>query len=221
MNNVSTGVFDRFGRDSISSRGFFFILGAVLVWGLGGTAFIANEVSKSGWEPGWLAIIGIGLIVPIIGIMIAVKSDNPLISFVGYNLVIIPFGIILSPIVNHYRHELIRNAFLVTSCVTGIMMLLGTLYPEFFSKIGRVLFLSLLGLLGVRLLQLFIPGFPNLGIIDWIAAAIFSLYIGYDWYRANNVPKTIDNAVDIALDIYLDFINLFINILSIMSKSDD
>ena len=50
------------------------------------------------------------------------------------------------------------------------------------------------------------------------AAAIFSLYIGYDMYRAQRYPKTADNAVDCAVDIYLDIINLFLRLLRILGR---
>jgi FtsH-binding integral membrane protein len=57
-------------------------------------------------------------------------------------------------------------------------------------------------------------------IVDWIAAGIFSLYIAYDYARAQLIPKTVDNAVDVCIALYLDVINLFIRIASIMSRRD-
>ena len=52
-----------------------------------------------------------------------------------------------------------------------------------------------------------------------MSAGIFSLYIGYDYQRAQFYPPTVDNAVDCALDIYLDIINLFLDILRILARS--
>jgi FtsH-binding integral membrane protein len=100
------------------------------------------------------------------------------------------------------------------------MSMLAIIFPNFFSKIGGALFISLIGLVVVRIAQCFIPVLANLTIIDWISAGIFSLYVGFDWWRANNVPKTFDNAIDIALDLYLDIINLFLSILRILGKKD-
>ena len=59
------------------------------------------------------------------------------------------------------------------------------------------------------------------GWIDFIVVGIFTLYVGFDWSRAQAYPKTIDNAVDSAIDIYMDIINLFVRILSILSRHDD
>ena len=62
----------------------------------------------------------------------------------------------------------------------------------------------------------------NLLIVSWFAAIIFSLYIGYDFLKANELRYTVDNAVDSAVDIYLDIINLFLRILEILgSRRDD
>jgi len=67
--------------------------------------------------------------------------------------------------------------------------------------------------------QMFIPAL-RLGIIDYIGAGLFSLYIGYDMYRANHVAKTLDNAIDISIDLYLDIVNLFLFVLRILGKKD-
>lgn len=56
------------------------------------------------------------------------------------------------------------------------------------------------------------------GVTDWIVAAIFCGYVGYDWGRANNIPKTLDNAVDSAAALYMDIINLFLRILRILGR---
>ena len=58
-------------------------------------------------------------------------------------------------------------------------------------------------------------------VTSWIAAGVFSLYIGYDVYRSQQFPKTVDNAVDCALDIYMDIANLFLRILQILGKRKD
>ena len=95
----------------------------------------------------------------------------------------------------------------------------GLLFPQFFEKIGSVLFFGLLGVLLTAILSRFIPGI-SMG-VTMVSAGLFSLYIGFDVYRSQQFPRTIDNAVDCAVDIYLDIINLFLNLLRIFGKSKD
>ena len=54
---------------------------------------------------------------------------------------------------------------------------------------------------------------------DWLVALLFCGYIGYDWAKAQEKRKTLDNAVDSAVDLYLDIINLFVRLLG--SKDND
>ena len=195
---------------------------ASLVWGLFGTALVAYLAIQSGYVPGLWGIISWGLVLPVLGIIIAVNNnDSALLSFLGYNLVLVPFGVVLGPMLNHYHLNVIEEAFGLTAAVTFVMGLIGTLFPQFFSKLGAALLLSLFVLLMVRIAQMFIPALSNLGLIDYIAAGIFSLYIAYDMSRAHQVTKTFGNAILISVDLYLDIVNLFISILDIISSSED
>ena len=97
------------------------------------------------------------------------------------------------------------------------MMCLGTLFPAFFQKISGVLTIALLLVIVVELIEIFIFNTHH-GILDWIVVLIFCGYIGYDWGRANQIPKTVDNAVDSAAALYMDIINLFLRILRILGR---
>ena len=156
----------------------------------------------------------------IIGVLMSSKSDNPVISFIGYNLVVVPVGLVLSITISAYVRagagDLIFQAIVYTAVSTAVMIGLSIALPDFFSKIGWILFGALLGLVIAELLALFIfPGSQNM--LAWIGAGIFALYIGYDYWRAQQFPKTLDNAIDCAVDIYLDIINLFLKILRILA----
>ena len=216
---VSTGVFDRSGADEISERAFFGTLAVVLLYGFLMTAWVASQCATTFAQGiNWIELVVIGLIMPIIGIFIAVISENPFVSFFGYNLVVVPFGVILAPVLQHYSPNVIQDTFLITGLDVFIMSALGVTFPKFFSNIGGVLFTALGGLVIVRIVQCFVPSFANFTLIDWISAGVFSLYVGFDWWRANDVPKTFDNAIDLALSLYLDIFNLFLSILRILGN---
>ena len=68
-----------------------------------------------------------------------------------------------------------------------------------------------------ELLEIFVFG-GDRELIDWIVVVIFCGYIGLDWGRANQIPKTMDNAVDSAAALYMDIINLFLRILRILGR---
>ena len=161
------------------------------------------------------------LILGFVGIIISIISERPSVSFIGYNLLVIPSGLVLTLALQEFGgidSTIVKQAFLYTTIISGIMVLLGNLYPKFFEKMGGMLFAALIGLIITRIIA-FICNFDNVA-ISWIAAIIYSLYIGYDIYKSQKLSKTIDNAIECAIDLYLDIFGVFINLLDILDKEN-
>lgn len=162
------------------------------------------------------------LIFGFLGVILSIFSKKAIVSFIGYNLLVIPSGLVLSLALQEYGGIdtiIVKQAFLYTSIITGVMITLGVLYPKFFEKIGRILFVALFGIFITEIIM-FIFNIDNI-LISWIGAIIYSLYIGYDIYKSQKLKKTADNAVDCAVDIYLDIIGLFLYILDILGEAND
>ena len=215
-------VFRRTEHDSpgrqVSKNVYNLIIGLVLCWG-----FLVNwgMVKSIPYE----AIVGINPWVFFIGYFVSCffgihlfrKSEQPIVSFIGYNFVVVPFGLIINLVVYRYDPSLVLSAIRVTGLVTLTMMVLGTIFPQFFDRIAGALTIALLVVTIVELVEIFILRIHH-GIIDWIVVFIFCGYVGYDWGRANRIPRTIDNAVDSAASLYMDIINIFSRILRIMGR---
>ncbi len=217
---MANSVFDRSVLDGpeVSGSTYNLVIGLVLLWGFAVNWYIVKTVTPESIMHinMWVFLIGY-FASCFFGIFLFQKSDNPIISFIGYNFVVVPFGLIVNLAVSRYSPTIVSDAIAITGMVTLIMMILGTLFPAFFQKIAGVLTVSLIVVIIVQLVESFILK-KHFGIVDWITALIFCGYIGYDWGRANNIPKTLDNAVDSAASIYMDIINLFLAILRILGN---
>lgn len=219
---IQNSVFTRTETNSdgkmISANMYNLVIGLTLCWGFALNWYMVKNIPYDiVLQYGMLPFI-IGYFVScFIGIMLYSKSDNPFISFIGYNFIVVPFGFIINIAVAAYDPNIVITAVRVTGLVTAGMMLLGSMYPAFFKKISGALFISLIVVVIVELIEVFVLK-THSTIIDWIVAVIFCGYIGYDWARANSIPKTVDNAVDSAASLYIDIINLFLRILSIMGR---
>lgn len=213
---LSTWVFYRKWEDEITQERFFGTIWLVLARWLWLTAFVAYYANSIWFYPNDLMLI-VWLLISIWGIYLAIKSKNPILSFVGYNLIVLPFWFELGPILDVYSPEVIQKALWMTAWIAILMWLLWSVYPNIFKKLWMALFISLLCIVIVWIVQLFVPSL-DLWFIDYISAWVFSLYIGYDMYRANSVQKTYDNAIDMCVDFYLDIINLFLDLLKIMGR---
>ena len=204
--------------DLLSPAAYNVAIGMVLFWGFGVNFYMVQNIPpEAAMQFGfWPFMIGY-IACCFAGVMLYSRSDNPAISFVGYNLVVLPFGLVINTIVAGYSPGVVLEAIRVTAGVTIVMMCLGSMYPAFFQRISGALTMALLGVIIVEMVGYFFFDFHH-GIFDWAVAAIFCGYIGYDWGRANQIPKTLDNAIDSAAAIYMDVINLFLRVLRIMGR---
>lgn len=205
----------------VSQRTYNLVLGAVVLWGLIVNLIMCTMESVVEFYVSVNPIIFlIGyFVLCILGTIITNRSDSPIISFIGYNMVCLPIGVIVSACVYAYGGlggELVQQAFLITCIITGAMIVASVMFPQVFSKLGGALLIVLVCLI-IAEIVLLILGIDQI-ITSWIAAALFSLYIGVDIYRSQQFPPSIDNAVDCALDIYLDIINLFLRILRLLAR---
>ncbi len=217
---LETNVFDRTETTDalVSDLVYNLVIGLTLCWGFG-----VNWLMVTNIDPNAIAAINpwvffIGYFAScFFGVYLFRTSSNPMVSFIGYNFVVVPFGLIINMVVARYDADLVAQAMRVTGAVTIGMMCFGSLFPAFFQRIAGALTIALLLVIVVELIEVFVFGIHH-GIIDWIVVLIFCGYIGYDWARANNIPKTLDNAVDSAAALYMDIINLFLRILRILGS---
>ncbi len=205
--------------ERVSASVYNLVIGAVLCWGFFVNYLMVKLIPYEAIASVPPLAFFIGYIVSCFaGIFMFQKSDSPVISFIGYNLVVIPFGFIINLVVARYNPYIVADAIRITGIVTVFMMITSSMIPRFFLKIGWALTISLIIVIIVEVIEFFIFGMHH-GILDWVVAVIFCGYIGYDWARANAIPKTIDNAVDSAASLYIDIINLFLRILRILGRS--
>ncbi len=222
---MNDSVWERTGYGTMSKNLFALM---VAIWTAAGIAVsaVASYYTQK-MELSWVFLIGV-LVVGIIGVIIALASNNPLISLLGYMMVAVPFGMMLGPVVAMYTVASVVRVFFVTTGIVVVLGIVGAIIPDSLEGWGS----WLLGALTMLLIGYFIVpiagmfGLPidrALTWMDWIGVVVFSGYVIYDWNRAMRVPFTMDNAIDCALAVYLDFINLFIRLLSLTGtkKSDD
>lgn len=202
----------------LSLRAYNLTIGLVLLWGFAVNIVMCNYFTQTfmRWN---FAMVVIGyFIIAIAGIFISKSSNNPFISFIGYNMVVLPVGVVLSIALTEYNKISIMNALLTTTAVTLIMVVLASVIPTIFLSIGRVLFACLTGVVICELIFILI-GLATPSLWDFGVAVIFCGYIAYDWAEAQIKARTLDNAVDSVIELYLDIVNLFLRILSSSSKS--
>ena len=210
------------GETELSERAFNLVIGGMLMWG-----FLLNYLTValfgqqviamvSGMNPIVFLLVYLALV--LIGNTLVVKGGAGL-SFIGYTLIAAPIGIVICLSVRGVPVDIVKSAVLITAIVTLCFMIAGTIFARFFLGLGRVLLFALLFTIVGSLINMLLFGGRGYMIYEWIGAAVFSLYIGYDWARANTCARTLNNAIDLSASLYLDIVNLFLRILEIMNRN--
>ena len=213
----SARLFDDGSQAILSANMYNLVIGGVILYGVLINALMSHYMASTILSINPIALIIGYFVLVIAGCMITYTSKKPLISFPGYNLVVLPLGAVLTVCLQGYDSSVVFKAFFLTSVITAVMVLMASLFPGTFAGMGRMLFVGLIGVLIAQLLCMFLH--IGMTLLSWVAAVLFSLYIGYDWVKAQMYVKTLDNAVDSALDIYLDIVNLFLRLVQIIGRS--
>lgn len=196
----------------ISDAAYNLLIGLVIGWGLWVNYLMVQSIPAE-----WLLAVNprvllIGYFVLVVTGAICTASNNAATSFLGYNLIVLPVGLLLVRFLADVAPAVIARACFATGMVTASMMLLAIMYSGFFLNLRRGLMVALLVAIVVELGSGLLTGtFPP--VFDWIFVLIFSGYIGHDWAQAQQLPKTLDNAVDSGVSVYLDIINLFLRLI--------
>ena len=206
--------------DELSLRAYNMLIGVILLYGFVVNYFMCKYFTNVFAEWNFTLVVIGYFVVAISGIIINRTSENPLVSFIGYNMVVVPVGVVLSLALKEYDTQAIMNAIIVTGGVTALMLVVSTIKPDVFLSMGRALLIALTCAVVIELLCLLF-GIIMPGIWDALIAVLFALYIGYDWAKAQDDEHTLDNAVDACVDLYLDIINLLLRVLGSSSKSKD
>lgn len=207
-------------NEIISDKMYNGVLMGVTMWGLLLNTIMCFTCGDLLFELPFIPFIIGYIVLCIAGTAIANASNNPIVSFIGFNMVAVPLGVIVAGTVQVYAGidaGIVFQALAYTVTVVFLMLLLSTMFPQWFLSLGKVLLICLLLNIVVGLVLSLFIGTTSV-ISTGIGALIFSLYIGYDFQKAQQYPHTIDNAVDCALDLYVDIINLFLRILRLLGR---
>lgn len=205
--------------EEVTEQQYNMIIGVMLLYGFVVNAILCFALTKQVMRINPVALVVIYFAGMIIGMIVCRKTQNPVVSFIGYNLIVVPLGLFITPILAMYQISTIRYAFCVMAVCTLLMIGLANMYPVFFRSIGRMLFgCFLVAMLGEVIM--WCVGLSS-GIFDFVFVGLLMGYVGFDWAVAQNKRKTKANAIISAGLIFADMIYMLIRLLRILSKRNN
>ena len=137
-------------------------------------------------------------------------------------------GISLGFIFYVYEIGSIFKAFISAAAVFGVMAIAGYTTKTDLTKMGRLLFLGLIGIIIASLINFFTKSDTMDYIISILGVIIFTGLTAYDVQKIKALSYESDGSVAYrklgimgALNLYLDFINLFLLLLRLMGGKRD
>ena len=196
----------------LSNQAYNVSIGLVLFWGFALSALLCWAAGS--WFTSWnkILLVVVYIILCLIGIRMSSKSDNPVVSFIGFNLVVVPMAAVLSVLLGWASRLSIMNAAAITAVASFVMLVAAIAWPKVFLSAGRILGTILITVIVIELF-VWLVGWHRPSFWDWLVALLFSGFIGYNWARAQKQRKTLDNAVDACIGLYLDVVHLFRRVL--------
>lgn len=201
--------------NEFSKKKYNILIGLTLLYGF--VINIIEYVCFSNIKLNPLLLLVGYLISATMGLLLCTYVDGARMKFLGYNLMAVPIGLVLINVLDGYNTGIVIEALLITSLVCFLMICISTIKPEIFESMGKTLFVTLLGATIIEFV-ICIIGSSTPQWLNVLIALIFSGYIGYDWSRAQDSNRNLENVVLAAALLYVDIINLFIKILAIISK---
>lgn len=206
------------GYEELNPSTYNLAIGGLLLYGFlvnGLICYFAQDFVNylSGGMYGLFLVLYLGC--TILSVVLS-SSQSAAVNFIGYNLLVLPIGLLVSIAIPGFSWQTIQSALVGTGVFVVLMIAASWARPEFFLSLGPTLGIALIvTILAEIVLSLF--GLAG-SYFDYIVVAIFSLYLGFDWARANSCPPTARNAVLSATQIYLDIINIFLRLLMIFGR---
>ena len=172
-----------------------------------------------------------GLLIAEVAVVLLLTWMLNRLSFLAATVMFIAYavlnGVTCSVYFLAYTSESIASTFFITAGTFGALSLYGMFTKRDLSSIGRILFMSLIGLIIASLVNLFMRNEMIYWIISYAGVAIFVGLTAYDTQKIKQMLEVHGTEVNDAtqklalmgaLTLYLDFINLFIYLLRIMGS---
>ena len=126
----------------MSDAGFNALMGCTILWGLICNFFICifleTQVFSFVSSHPLLFILGY-FALAFLGAIIINGTENAVVAFLGFNLICLPVGALLNVYVSQYTALSISYVCLLTAIIVVIMIVVSTVFPEYFCSLGHIL----------------------------------------------------------------------------------
>ena len=199
-------------------------IGLLITFVSGYALYLNEELMVNLLSIGFLPIAIIELVIAFV-MGIRIQKMNPMTTKILYIIYSVITGITFSTIFVAFKVSSIISIFLITAIIFGALAFYGYITKKDLTKLGTILFISIICLLIAMILNVLI--FKNSSFDLTLTIFGVLIFVGYIAYDVNKVKYLVASvgeekaAVYGAFQLYIDFINLFIRLLELFGKRND
>lgn len=196
------------------------IITAVTGYGIASSPILSMHIDKFFWI---LLFVELGVVIALGSMISRLSLTSATIMFIVYSII---NGVTLSSIFVAYSPMVITKVFLITAGTFGATALYGYTTKKDLSMMGKILFMSLLGLIIATFANFFMRSAGFDYILSYIGVIIFVGLTAYDTQKIKKILQVQSEGGETAqkialigaLSLYLDFMNLFLSLLKIFGN---
>lgn len=196
------------------------IITAVTGYGIASSPILSMHIDKFFWI---LLFVELGVVIALGSMICRLSLTSATTMFIVYSII---NGVTLSSIFVAYSPMVITKVFLITAGTFGATALYGYTTKKDLSMMGKILFMSLLGLIIATLANIFMRSAGFDYILSYIGVIIFVGLTAYDTQKIKKILQVQSEGGETAqkialigaLSLYLDFMNLFLSLLKIFGN---
>lgn len=196
------------------------IITAVTGYGIASSPILSMHIDKFFWI---LLFVELGVVIALGSMISRLSLTSATTMFIVYSII---NGVTLSSIFVAYSPMVITKVFLITAGTFGATALYGYTTKKDLSMMGKILFMSLLGLIIATLANIFMRSAGFDYILSYIGVIIFVGLTAYDTQKIKKILQVQSEGGETAqkialigaLSLYLDFMNLFLSLLKIFGN---
>ena len=171
-----------------------------------------------------------GLIIAEFALVIGISWGINKLSLTTATLLFVLYSVIngatLSVIFVAYSIGTISKVFFITAGTFAVMAFIGYVTKADLSKLGKILFMALIGVIIATVVNIFVKSSGLDLILSYVGVLVFVGLTAYDTQKIKNMLWQAGDLSEMsqkiallgALSLYLDFINLFIYLLRIFGR---
>ena len=202
------------------------VMTALTAYGVAGNERLVYAIMSS-------KLLFYGLLLSELAVVVMLSARIGRMSFLAAGLSFAVYailnGVTMSVILMAYTETSVAMTFFVTAGTFGVMSLTGLFIKRDLSRIGRFLFMALIGLIVATLVNYFMKVEGLAILLNYLGVLIFCGLTAYDTQKMKEILAQSQDAGSedmqkvallCSLSLYLDFINLFLHLLSIFGDRD-